>query len=82
MSVKPRQKNRFKKISLTTTLSMSLVLFLIGLVSLLIFVARDLSVYVKENINLSLPSFNPKMCSSVCRIIESFSCAFTAKNLL
>jgi len=33
---------------------MSLVLFLVGLISLLLFVARDLSVYVKENINLSI----------------------------
>jgi len=33
---------------------MSLVLLLIGLVSLLLFVAHDMSVYVKENINLSI----------------------------
>jgi cell division transport system permease protein len=33
---------------------MSLVLFLIGLVSLLFFVASDMGVYVKENINLSV----------------------------
>ena len=33
---------------------MSLVLFLVGLVSLLLFVARDMSTYVKENINLSI----------------------------
>jgi cell division transport system permease protein len=33
---------------------MSLVLFLVGLVSLLLFVGRDMSNYVKENINLSV----------------------------
>ncbi len=45
---------RMKSIHLTSTLSMSLVLFLVGLISLLLFVARDLSIYVKENINLSI----------------------------
>jgi len=33
---------------------MSLVLFLVGMVSLLLFVARDLGVQVRENINLSV----------------------------
>jgi cell division transport system permease protein len=42
------------KIHFTSTLSMSLVLFLIGLVFLLLFMARDMSTYVRENINLSL----------------------------
>jgi len=68
MSVKPLQKKRFKKISLTTTLSMSLVLFLIGLVSMLIFVARDLSVYVKENIDLSIILEDKIMKSDMDRI--------------
>jgi len=44
----------FLKIHLTSTISMSMVLFLVGLVSLLLFLARDLSTYVKENINLSV----------------------------
>ena len=39
---------------LTSTISMSLVLFLVGLVFLLLFVARDMSRFVKENINLSI----------------------------
>jgi len=39
---------------LTSTISMSLVLFLIGMVFLLILVGRDMSTYVKENINLSI----------------------------
>lgn len=51
-TVKPRKKIR--SLHLTSTLSMSLVLFLVGLVSLLLFVARDMSVFVKENINLSV----------------------------
>jgi len=50
-TTKPR---KIKSIHATSTISMSLVLFLIGLVSLLLFVARDMGVYVKENINLSL----------------------------
>jgi len=45
---------KIRSIHLTSTLSMSLVLFLVGLISLLLFVARDLSVYVRENINLSI----------------------------
>jgi cell division transport system permease protein len=44
----------FLNIHLTSTFSMSLVLFLVGLVFLLLFVARDMSTYVKENINLSI----------------------------
>jgi cell division transport system permease protein len=47
-------KHNFRNIQLTSTISMSLVLFLVGLVCLLLFVARDVSTYVKENINLSL----------------------------
>ena len=43
-----------KSIHFSSTISMSLVLFLIGLVSLFLFVARDLSIHVKENINLSI----------------------------
>jgi cell division transport system permease protein len=49
-----KRKNPFHSIHFTSTFSMSLVLFLIGLVSLLFFVARDISRYVKENINLSV----------------------------
>lgn len=51
-----KEKRRFsiKNIQVTSIISMSLVLFLIGLVSLLLFVARDLGTHIKENINLSL----------------------------
>jgi len=48
------RKPGFWKIHLTSTFSMSLVLFLVGLVFMLLFVARDMSTYVKENINLSV----------------------------
>jgi cell division transport system permease protein len=47
-------KPAFLNIHLTSTISMSLVLFLVGLVFLLLFVAHDMSTYVKENINLSI----------------------------
>ncbi len=45
---------KVRSIHFSSTISMSLVLLLIGLVSLLLFVAHDMSVYVKENINLSI----------------------------
>jgi cell division transport system permease protein len=47
-------KPGFLNVHLTSTISMSLVLFLVGLVFLLLLVARDMSTYVKENINLSI----------------------------
>lgn len=48
------RKHPFSNIHFTSTLSMSLVLFLVGLVCLLLFAARDMSRYVRENINLSV----------------------------
>jgi cell division transport system permease protein len=51
---KSMRKKGFMNIHMTSTLSMSLVLFLVGLVFMLLFVARDMSTYVKENINLSV----------------------------
>jgi len=48
------RKYNFWNMHFTSTISMSLVLFLVGLVCLLLFVARDMSTYVKENINLSI----------------------------
>jgi len=47
-------KRGFKHVHLTSTLSMSLVLFLVGLVSLLLFMAHDMTKYVKENLNMSI----------------------------
>ncbi|MFT3752190.1 MAG: permease-like cell division protein FtsX [Paludibacter sp.] len=51
---KVARKPGFRNIHVTSTISMSLVLFLVGLVFMLLFVARDMSTYVKENINLSV----------------------------
>lgn len=48
------KKSGLRNIHVTSTISMSLVLFLVGLVFMLLFVARDMSTYVKENINLSV----------------------------
>lgn len=54
MSKDINSKSAYLKIHLTSTISMSLVLFLVGLVFLLLFVGRNMSTYVKENINLSV----------------------------
>jgi cell division transport system permease protein len=48
------QKRSIRNINLTSTISMSLVLFLVGLISLLLFVTRDMGNFVKENVNLSI----------------------------
>lgn len=45
---------RFRKNTVTSTLSMSMVLLLVGLVLMLLLVGRDMSTFVKENINLSV----------------------------
>jgi len=49
-----KRKHPFANVHFTSTFSMSLVLFLVGMICLLLFVARDMSRYVKENINLSI----------------------------
>lgn len=49
-----KERKSARKPGFISTISMSLVLFLVGLVFLLLFVARDMSTYVKENINLSV----------------------------
>jgi cell division transport system permease protein len=54
MENKKIMKPSFWNIHFTSTLSMSFVLLLVGLVFLLLFVARDMSRTVKENINLSI----------------------------
>ena len=54
MAIDKTTKTGSSTVHLTSTISMSLVLFLIGLVFLLLFVARDMSTFVKENINLSI----------------------------
>ena len=45
---------KFRKNTVTSTLSMSMVLLLVGLVLMLLLVGRDMSTFVKENINLSI----------------------------
>lgn len=47
-------KFSIQNIHFTSTVSMSLVLFLIGLVTLILFAARDTATQIKENINLSV----------------------------
>lgn len=75
---KVKQKKKARSLHLTATLSMSLVLFLVGLVSLLLFVARDMSVFVKENINLSIV-LNDEIDQSYTKRIEKYlkNSAFT-----
>ena len=55
----PKKKIRKKKYyvrnaGVTATFSMSLVLFLIGLLALSLFLTRDMTNFVKENLNLSV----------------------------
>lgn len=60
---------------------MSLVLFLIGLVSLLLFVAHDMSNYVKENINLSIILDDNIAKEDVNRVDNYLKSAFYAKEV-
>ena len=52
--MKKKKKKGLRNIHITSTISMALVLFLVGLVSTLLFLAHDAAVYVKENITLSV----------------------------
>ena len=51
-----KEKKQFgvRNIHMTSTLSMSMVLFMIGMVVMLIFVAREMSTRLRENISMSL----------------------------
>jgi len=53
---KEKEKKRFsvRNIHVTSTLSMAMVLFMIGMVVMLIFVAHEMSTRLRENISLSL----------------------------
>ncbi|MDX9748362.1 MAG: permease-like cell division protein FtsX [Paludibacter sp.] len=53
---KEKEKKKFSvgNIHMTSTLSMSMVLFMIGMVVLLVFVAHEMSTRLRENISLSL----------------------------
>jgi cell division transport system permease protein len=65
-----KEKGTFnvRNIQFSSIVSMSLVLFLIGLVSLLLFVARDMGKQIKENINLSLVLNDNASASNIKRI--------------
>jgi cell division transport system permease protein len=52
-SVKPR-KQKFFNLHFTVTVSIALVLFLVGFIALLLMVGKDVSNYVKENVNMSV----------------------------
>lgn len=55
MANKPKVRiHPFLNSNLTATMSISLMLFLVGLVTILSLLANDLSVFVKENINFSI----------------------------
>ncbi len=77
---KYKKKSIFKDLHLTSTFSMSLVLFLVGLVTLLLFLARDISIYVRENINLSVILEDKISDSYVKRIEKYISAAPFAKS--
>ncbi len=49
-----KTNNKFRQVNFTSIISMSLVLFLVGLLCLILFTARDMSIHVKENISLSV----------------------------
>lgn len=72
---------KIKNIHFGSTISMSLVLFLIGLVSLLLFVAHDMSVYVKENINLSIILDDDAETSETKRVETFLTAAGYAKDI-
>jgi len=52
-SAKPR-KQHFFNLHVTSTISIALVLFLVGLMTLLMFLGRDVSNYVKESVGMSV----------------------------
>lgn len=70
-SEKKNKKYNIGNVHVTSTISMSLVLFLIGMVSLLLFVARDMSTQIKENISLSL-ILNDNVSTEQIERIEQF----------
>lgn len=70
-SDKEKRKFTIGNIHMTSTISMSLVLFLIGMVALLLFVARDMGTQIKENISLSL-ILNDNVSKSQVERIEQF----------
>jgi len=49
-----KKKKLFRNSGVTATISMALVLFLVGLITLSMFTARNMTNFVKENLNLSI----------------------------
>ena len=75
MSTKKYKKRtfRFRNANLTATFSMSLVLFLVGLLTLTLFLARDMTRYVKENLNLSIvlsDEITPRQTERIKKFLE------------
>ncbi len=66
-----RKKYRVRNAGVTATFSMSLVLFLIGLLALSLFLTRDMTNYVKENLNLSVV-LNEEITESQTKAIEKY----------
>ncbi len=70
-SEKAKKRFNVRNIQFSSIVSMSLVLFLIGMVSLLLFIARDMGKQIKENINLSLV-INDEASSAGIKRIEQY----------
>ena len=66
-----RKKYHIRNAGVTATFSMSLVLFLIGLLALSLFLTRDMTNYVKENLNLSIV-LNDEITEQQTKAIENY----------
>lgn len=66
-----RKKYHIRNAGVTATFSMSLVLFLIGLLALSLFLTRDMTNYVKENLNLSIV-LNEEITEQQTKAIENY----------
>lgn len=66
-----RKKYRIRNAGVTATFSMSLVLFLIGLLALSLFLTRDMTNYVKENLSMSIV-LNEEITESQTKAIENY----------
>lgn len=73
MSKKKIRKKRYhvRNAGVTATFSMSLVLFLVGLLALSLFLTRDMTNYVKENLNLSVV-LNNEITEAQTKQIETY----------
>ncbi|HHT22073.1 MAG TPA: cell division protein FtsX [Bacteroidales bacterium] len=73
MAKKKYRKKKFyiRNVGVTATFSMALVLFLIGILTLTLFITRDMTDYVKENLSLTVV-LNDKADEQQTKRIESF----------